>query len=63
MPVRAGLLSLSFVLLWGLWVAGLTGLFWLGAVALLLPWAIAVVETASRHAARPLDGSMAGEVA
>ncbi|MET0528837.1 MAG: mechanosensitive ion channel family protein [Microvirga sp.] len=60
--VRAGVLSLSFVLLWGLWVAGLTGLFWLGAVALLLPWAIAVIETASREAARPPDGSMAGEV-
>jgi moderate conductance mechanosensitive channel len=57
--LRAGLLSLCLVLLWGLWVAGLIGLFWLGALALLLPWAIAGAETASRQAARPPAGSSA----
>jgi moderate conductance mechanosensitive channel len=60
--LEAGLLSLCFVLLWGLWVAGLVGLFWLGALALLLPWAIAVAETASHAAARrPTGSGEAGE--
>jgi small-conductance mechanosensitive channel len=57
--VVAGLLSVCFVTLWGLWVAGLMGLFWLGAVALLLPRAVSLAKTASRHAAHPLDGSVA----
>jgi small-conductance mechanosensitive channel len=51
--VASGLLSLYFVLLWGLWVAGLMGFFWLAAIALLLPTAISVTEKASRHALRP----------
>jgi moderate conductance mechanosensitive channel len=55
--LRAGLLSFCFVLLWGLWVAGLIGVFWLGVLALLLPWAIAGAETASRQAARPPAGT------
>jgi moderate conductance mechanosensitive channel len=55
--LAASLLSVCFVLLWGLWVAGLMGLFWLGIVALLLPKAIAIAERASRHAARLPDGS------
>ncbi len=50
--LRAGLLSLCFVLLWGLWVAGLMRLFWLGAVALLLPRAIAIAERATHEAVR-----------
>ncbi len=50
--VGAGLLSICFVLLWVLWVAGLTGLFWLGVVALLLPQAVSIAERASRQAAR-----------
>jgi small-conductance mechanosensitive channel len=57
--VGAGLLSVCFVVLWGLWVAGLMGLFWLGAVALLLPRAVSLAKTASRHAVHPLDGSVA----
>ncbi|HEX2509684.1 MAG TPA: mechanosensitive ion channel family protein, partial [Microvirga sp.] len=36
----AWLLSVYFLLVWGLWVAGLIGLFWLAVVALALPWAI-----------------------
>ncbi len=59
--LRAGLLSLFFVLLWSLWVAGLTGLFWLGTIALLLPWILSGIEAASREAARPMDGSSVGE--
>ncbi|QFU18200.1 mechanosensitive ion channel [Microvirga thermotolerans] len=50
--VAASLLSVLFVLLWVLWVAGFTRLFWLGAVATLLPLAIRVGEKASRHALR-----------
>lgn len=55
--VAASLLSIYFILLWGLWVAGLMGFFWLAVVALLLPTAIAISERASRHALRPHDGS------
>jgi small-conductance mechanosensitive channel len=55
--VAASLLSVYFLLLWGLWVAGLMGFFWLAAVALLLPAAISITEKASRHALRPHDGS------
>jgi small-conductance mechanosensitive channel len=51
--VASGFLSIYFVLLWGLWVAGLMGFFWLAAVALLLPTAISVTEKASRHALHP----------
>ncbi len=50
---RATLLSICFVLLWALWVAGLTRLFWLGAVALLLPQALSLADRASRHAMSP----------
>jgi moderate conductance mechanosensitive channel len=55
--VVASLLSIYFILLWGLWVAGLMGFFWLAAVAFLLPVAIAITEKASRHALRPHEGS------
>jgi len=54
--VTASLLSVYFVLLWALWVAGLTRLFWLGVVALLLPVAIRVTERAIRHSLRPAEG-------
>jgi small-conductance mechanosensitive channel len=57
--VTASLLSVYFVLLWGLWVAGLMGFFWLAAIAFLLPAAISVTEKASRHALRPHEGSEA----
>ena len=46
---QAALLSAYLVLLWLLWVAALTGLFWLGVVALLLPMAIKATERASRR--------------
>ena len=55
--VRAIWLSIGFIFLWGLWVAGLNGLFWLGAVALLLPPALSIAETASRQAAHPPQDS------
>jgi small-conductance mechanosensitive channel len=55
--VVASLFSIYFILLWGLWVAGLMGFFWLAAVAFLLPAAIAITEKASRHALRPHEGS------
>ncbi|QRM28676.1 mechanosensitive ion channel family protein [Microvirga sp. VF16] len=57
--VAASLLSVYFVLLWGLWVAGLMGFFWLAVIALLLPVAISVTEKASRHALRPHEESEA----
>ncbi|MBZ6078535.1 mechanosensitive ion channel family protein [Microvirga puerhi] len=47
--VVASLLSVCFVLLWGLWVAGLMRLFWLGVVAILLPLTIRITERASQH--------------
>jgi moderate conductance mechanosensitive channel len=53
--LRATLLSVCFGLLWGLWVAGLVRLFWLGAVALLLPQAISIAERASHQAVRLPD--------
>jgi moderate conductance mechanosensitive channel len=55
--VTPWLLSLCLVLLWGLWVVGAMRLFWLLAVALLLPGAIKVARTASHHVSRPAGGS------
>lgn len=57
--VAPWLLSLCLVLLWGLWVVGFIGLFWLVAVALLLPGAITVARMASHHVSRPVGGSVA----
>ncbi len=51
------LLSLCLVLLWGFWVVGFMRLFWLLAVALLLPPAIKVAQMASHHVSRPPSGS------
>ena len=51
------LLTVYGVLLWVLWVAGLNGLFWLVAVALLLPKAISIGQVAVSHLLRPADGS------
>lgn len=56
---RAGLLSICFVLLWALKVAGLTRLLWLGVVALLLPMAIRVSKQAVRLALQPRANSNA----
>jgi moderate conductance mechanosensitive channel len=47
------LLTAYAILLWVLWVAGLTGMFWLAVVAFLLPAAIAVVQAAVAHVIRP----------
>ena len=47
------LLSLYLVLLWGLWVAGLMGLFWLLVVAVLLPQAVVLTEQSAHHLLRP----------
>ena len=51
------LLSLCLVALWGFWVVGFMRLFWLLAVALLLPPAIKVAQMASHHVSRPPSGS------
>jgi moderate conductance mechanosensitive channel len=55
--VAPWLLSLCLVLLWGFWVVGFMRLFWLLAVALLLPGAITVARMASHHVSRPVEGS------
>jgi small-conductance mechanosensitive channel len=55
--VAPWLLSLCLVLLWGLWVVGFMRLFWLLAVALLLPGAIKVARMASHHVSRPVGES------
>jgi hypothetical protein len=57
--VTPWLLSLCLVLLWGFWVVGFMRLFWLLAVALLLPPAIKVARMASHHVSRPASGSEA----
>jgi len=51
------LLSLYLVLLWGLWVAGLMGLFWLLVVVVVLPQAIKIAEQSARHLMRPHEGA------
>jgi len=53
------LLSLCLVLLWGFWVVGAMRLFWLLAVALLLPGAIKVARMASHNVSRPAAGAEA----
>lgn len=58
---RASLLSLCFVALWVFWVVGFTRLFWLGAVALLLPAAIRVSERVVQHTLRPSEVSATSE--
>jgi len=55
--LRKWLLSLCFVLLWGLWVAGLLGLFWLLVVAVLLPQAVRITQQSARHLLRPAEGA------
>jgi moderate conductance mechanosensitive channel len=57
--VAPWLLSLCLVLLWGFWVVEFMRLFWLLAVALLLPAAIKVARMASHHVSRPVGGSEA----
>ena len=51
--------SLHLVLLWGLWVTGLMGLFWLLAVALVLPQAVSLTRKSARHLLRPPEGAEA----
>lgn len=51
--IRASLLSAAFILLWAIWVAGMTRLFWLGVVALLLPAAIRAGQQAVRRSLQP----------
>ena len=55
----SALLTIYGVVLWLLWVAGLTGMFWLAVVALLLPKTISVVQTAVTHITRPSEDSEA----
>lgn len=47
------MLSLYLVLLWGLWLTGLMGLFWLTVVAVVLPQAVRITNDAARHLLRP----------
>jgi small-conductance mechanosensitive channel len=48
---RNWLLSIYLVVLWGLWVAGLNGLLWLGVYALLLPRLLTVTGQAAQSVA------------
>ncbi|WP_395455586.1 mechanosensitive ion channel family protein [Azospirillum melinis] len=57
----ANALSVYLVLLWAFWVAGLTGLLWLGIVAVVLPMAIKGTERTIHHALRPQEGTGAAE--
>lgn len=49
----AALMSLYLLLLWGLLVMGLMGLFWLSVLAVMLPRAIAIARLSSRNLLRP----------
>nr|WP_255726498.1 mechanosensitive ion channel family protein [Microvirga sp. ACRRW] len=49
------LLSAYGIALWLLWVAGLTRLFWLAVVAMALPKAMALGQSAISHLLRPFD--------
>jgi moderate conductance mechanosensitive channel len=53
------LLSLYFILLWALWVAGTINLFWLAVVAVALPIAIRATQRAVNHILRPPDAASA----
>ncbi|GAU86148.1 mechanosensitive ion channel family protein [Bosea sp. BIWAKO-01] len=44
------------VALWGLWAAGLLGMFWIAVFATLLPKAIALGKAAVGHLLRPVEG-------
>ncbi|MCB8820599.1 mechanosensitive ion channel family protein [Microvirga rosea] len=57
--LRMWLLSLGLLVLWGLWVASLMGLFWLLVVALILPQAIKITKRSARHLLRPPEGAEA----
>lgn len=59
--IAASLLSICFVALWAFWVIGFTRLFWLGAVALLLPAAIRVSKRALQHTLSPTEDSDGSE--
>jgi moderate conductance mechanosensitive channel len=50
------LLTIYLVVLWGFWVAGLTGLLWLGIYALLLPRALSIAGQAALKLAEERDG-------
>jgi small-conductance mechanosensitive channel len=51
------LLSLYLLLLWGLWVAGLMGLFWLLVVAVMLPQTVKITKASARHLLRSREGA------
>jgi moderate conductance mechanosensitive channel len=56
--VTPWLLSIVLVLLWVFWLVGVMRLFSLAAVALLLPAAIRIAQSASHHVLRPAGGSV-----
>ncbi|MEZ0171365.1 mechanosensitive ion channel family protein [Microvirga sp. TS319] len=47
------LLSIYLVLLWGFWVAGLMGIFWLSTVAVILPQAVTITRLSVRNLLHP----------
>jgi small-conductance mechanosensitive channel len=47
LKARDWLLTIYLIVLWGLWVAGLNGLLWLGIYALLLPRALTIAGQAA----------------
>jgi small-conductance mechanosensitive channel len=53
------LLSLCLVLLWGMWVAGAMGLFWLLVTAIVLPQAVKISGQSARHLLRAPGGGEA----
>ncbi|MGO4388672.1 mechanosensitive ion channel family protein [Microvirga sp. 2YAF29] len=53
---RTWFMSLYLVLLWGLWVAGLIGLFWLLTIAVLMPQAVKITQSSARNLLRAPEG-------
>jgi moderate conductance mechanosensitive channel len=57
LSTKEWLVTIYLVVLWGLWVAGLTGMLWLGIYALLLPRALAIAGQAAEALAERRDSS------
>lgn len=63
LSAREWLLTIYLIALWGLWVAGLNGLLWLGIYALLLPKALTIAgQAAEAMTARQGDAASTNSI-
>jgi small-conductance mechanosensitive channel len=56
---RSRLMSIGFIAVWVLWVAGARGFFWLAAIAVLMPDMLRLAQAGVDHALRPADAALA----